>query len=346
MGRPSRGAADALNLGQRRIDEQPVDVEHAQLHRELRAPSSRSGCAPESTTSCARRSAAARSAFTSGERLLELALDDVQDPAGARARTPGPCATGPSPSPRSCEPSRTPAPGAGRRAPPCRGSTSRGSSRARRRRACVLDGRLRLPSSSSSSSTSSALGRLLGVASAASSDLGCLSLDGIVVLDRGRCAAGATTSISGSSGRPTSSAVSGTVSFAGIGGRPTRALTRGARPDIPFAGCTGRAAFAPRPPSDGRDLRVILAFALLVSIFRDLHRPVAAVQRVPSWPLRDIRTSLIKYSGFDRRSSRNSDAWFGSLVARVERFGSNMRSVAAETRGARSDPAERRPVTP
>jgi len=88
-------------------------------------------------------------------------------------------------------------------------------------------------------------------------------------------------------------------------GLPTRALTtRGTRPDIPFAGWTGRADLPPRPPSDGRDFRVNLAFALLASIFGISIEPSPRSVAVVSWLLRDIRTSLVKYSGFDRCTSR------------------------------------------
>jgi hypothetical protein len=74
-------------------------------------------------------------------------------------------------------------------------------------------------------------------------------------------------------------------------------------------------AETPSPVSGSRSFRAASAirrprftsqpcFALLASIFRDLHRAVAAVQCVVSWLLRDIRTSLVKYSGFDRCPSR------------------------------------------
>ena len=90
--------------------------------------------APGWTTCGGARSAAARCSFASGNGLPSSRSTTSSDPARARARSRAPCATGRAPSVRCCGRSRTPARDAGRRAPPCRGSTSRGSSPARRQR--------------------------------------------------------------------------------------------------------------------------------------------------------------------------------------------------------------------
>ena len=140
-----------------------------------------------------------------------------------------------------------------------------------------------------------------------------------------RAPAAATSSLDlGQPGRPTSSAGNGSVSFAGIGGRPDARLDD--------------ARHATRHSLRRMDWTRSLRAASAVRRSRFPSQPCLCPARVHfsgfsiepsprsgvvSWPLRDIRTSLVKYSGFDRCTSRR-------LRCLIPLFGCRGREVRLE----------------